>query len=97
MATPSQVTGGQALTNLAYDDKIVCIIRLSPPGAGARGFLPPGGKLRREPVTQTINVSAMPAPDFIKGPHPKQSGIGRELGDKSLESFTELKSVFIRL
>ena len=27
----------------------------------------------------------------------KQSGIGRELGDKSLESFTELKSVFIRL
>jgi len=27
----------------------------------------------------------------------KQSGIGRELGDKSLESFTELKSVFVRL
>jgi phenylacetaldehyde dehydrogenase len=27
----------------------------------------------------------------------KQSGIGRELGDKSLEAFTELKSVFIRL
>ena len=27
----------------------------------------------------------------------KQSGIGRELGDKSLESFTELKSVLIRL
>jgi acyl-CoA reductase-like NAD-dependent aldehyde dehydrogenase len=27
----------------------------------------------------------------------KQSGIGRELGDKSLENFTELKSVFIRL
>jgi phenylacetaldehyde dehydrogenase len=27
----------------------------------------------------------------------KQSGIGRELGDKSLEGFTELKSVFIRL
>jgi phenylacetaldehyde dehydrogenase len=27
----------------------------------------------------------------------EQSGIGRELGDKSLESFTELKSVFIRL
>jgi acyl-CoA reductase-like NAD-dependent aldehyde dehydrogenase len=27
----------------------------------------------------------------------KQSGVGRELGDKSLESFTELKSVFIRL
>jgi acyl-CoA reductase-like NAD-dependent aldehyde dehydrogenase len=27
----------------------------------------------------------------------KQSGLGRELGDKSLESFTELKSVFIRL
>jgi acyl-CoA reductase-like NAD-dependent aldehyde dehydrogenase len=27
----------------------------------------------------------------------KQSGHGRELGDKSLESFTELKSVFVRL
>jgi acyl-CoA reductase-like NAD-dependent aldehyde dehydrogenase len=27
----------------------------------------------------------------------KQSGIGRELGEKSLESFTELKSVFVRL
>ncbi|MFE4956032.1 aldehyde dehydrogenase family protein [Streptomyces sp. NPDC056653] len=27
----------------------------------------------------------------------KQSGIGRELGEKSLDSFTELKSVFIRL
>ncbi len=27
----------------------------------------------------------------------KQSGTGRELGDKSLESFTELKSVFVRL
>jgi acyl-CoA reductase-like NAD-dependent aldehyde dehydrogenase len=27
----------------------------------------------------------------------KQSGIGRELGEKSLDNFTELKSVFIRL
>jgi len=27
----------------------------------------------------------------------KQSGIGRELGEKSLDSFTELRSVFIRL
>ncbi len=27
----------------------------------------------------------------------KQSGIGRELGEKSLDNFTELKSVFVRL
>ncbi|HET6189449.1 MAG TPA: aldehyde dehydrogenase family protein [Trebonia sp.] len=43
-----------------------------------------------------VNTYSELDPTFPFGGY-KQSGIGRELGDKSLESFTELKSVFIRL
>jgi acyl-CoA reductase-like NAD-dependent aldehyde dehydrogenase len=43
-----------------------------------------------------VNTYSELDPTFPFGGY-KQSGIGRELGDKSLESFTELKSVFVRL
>jgi len=43
-----------------------------------------------------VNTYSELDPAFPFGGY-KQSGIGRELGDKSLESFTELKSVFVRL
>jgi phenylacetaldehyde dehydrogenase len=43
-----------------------------------------------------VNTYSELDPAFPFGGY-KQSGVGRELGDKSLESFTELKSVLIRL